>query len=264
MDNEQNGIVNVLKETTHLLDNIGKVYPDGNELASRMESCYIELKDLAGEIAGRTEQVEFNPERLEYVNERLNTIYDLQQKHRVDTLEDLLRIEEEYREKLNAITHSDEHIQALQQQCDQALESMKKQAGRLTSLRQKAASVVERQMKEKLIPLGIPNVQFKVKLTPKEVPDETGTDKINFLFSANKNGQLQPISQVASGGEIARVMLSLKAMISGAVKLPTIIFDEIDTGVSGSIAETAISFFVSSPRRCAARPTLRYIAPVST
>lgn len=223
LDNEQNGIVNVLKETTHLLDNIGKVYPDGNELASRMESCYIELKDLAGEIAGRTEQVEFNPERLEYVNERLNTIYDLQQKHRVDTLEDLLRIEEEYREKLNAITHSDEHIQALQQQCDQALESMKKQAGRLTSLRQKAASVVERQMKEKLIPLGIPNVQFKVELTPKEVPDETGTDKINFLFSANKNGQLQPISQVASGGEIARVMLSLKAMISGAVKLPTII-----------------------------------------
>ena len=187
LDNEQNGIVNVLKETTHLLDNIGKVYPDGNELASRMESCYIELKDLAGEIAGRTEQVEFNPERLEYVNERLNTIYDLQQKHRVDTLEDLLRIEEEYREKLNAITHSDEHIQALQRQCDQALESMKKQAGRLTSLRQKAASVVER--------------------------------------------------QVASGGEIARVMLSLKAMISGAVKLPTIIFDEIDTGVSGSIAE---------------------------
>ena len=237
LDNEQNGIVNVLKETTHLLDNIGKVYPDGNELASRMESCYIELKDLAGEIAGRTEQVEFNPERLEYVNERLNTIYDLQQKHRVDTLEDLLRIEEEYREKLNAITHSDEHIHALQQQCDQALESMKKQAGRLTSLRQKAASVVERQMKEKLIPLGIPNVQFKVELTPKEVPDETGTDKINFLFSANKNGQLQPISQVASGGEIARVMLSLKAMISGAVKLPTIIFDEIDTGVSGSIAE---------------------------
>ena len=198
LDNEQNGIVNVLKETTHLLDNIGKVYPDGNELASRMESCYIELKDLAGEIAGRTEQVEFNPERLEYVNERLNT---------------------------------------MQQQCDQALESMKKQAGRLTSLRQKAASVVERQMKEKLIPLGIPNVQFKVELTPKEVPDETGTDKINFLFSANKNGQLQPISQVASGGEIARVMLSLKAMISGAVKLPTIIFDEIDTGVSGSIAE---------------------------
>ena len=237
LDNEQNGIVNVLKETTHLLDNIGKVYPDGNELASRMKSCYIELKDLASEIAGRTEQVEFNPERLEYVNERLNTIYDLQQKHRVDTLEDLLRIEEEYREKLNAITHSDEHIQALQQQCDQALEAMKKQAGRLTLLRQKAASVVERQMKEKLIPLGIPNVQFKVELTPKEVPDETGTDKINFLFSANKNGQLQPISQVASGGEIARVMLSLKAMISGAVKLPTIIFDEIDTGVSGSIAE---------------------------
>ncbi len=237
LDNEQDGIVSVLKETTHLLGNIGKVYPDGNELAARMESCYIELKDLAGEIAGRTEQAEFSPERLEYVNGRLDTIYGLQRKHHVDTLDDLLRIEEEYREKLNAITRGDELVQTLQQQCDQALESMRGQAGALTLLRQKAASAVERQMRERLVPLGIPNVRFKVELTPRETPDETGTDKVNFLFSANKNGRMQPISQVASGGEIARVMLSLKAMISGAVKLPTIIFDEIDTGVSGGIAE---------------------------
>ncbi len=237
LDNEQNGIVDALKETTRLLGNIGKVYPGGGELASRMESCYIELKDLAGEIAGRAEEVEFNPERLEYVNGRLNTIYDLQQKHRVDTLDDLLRIEEEYRRKLDAITNSEEHIRLLEERRDQALESVRGQAAILASLRQKAASTVERQMKERLVPLGIPNVQFKAELTPKEEPDETGADKINFLFSANKNSRLQPISQVASGGEIARVMLSLKAMVSGTVRLPTIIFDEIDTGVSGSIAE---------------------------
>ncbi len=237
LDNEQNGIVNALKETAHLLENLQRIYPDSNELAERANSCYIELKDLTGEISSRTENVEFNPERLEYVNERLNTIYELQQKHRVNTLEELIRTEEEYRKKLDAITHGEEHIQALQSQRDHAFRLMKEQAARLTALRQKAAVLAEKQMKEKLIPLGIPNVQFKVELTQKDMPDETGADRINFLFSANKNSQLQPISQVASGGEIARVMLSLKAMISGAVKLPTIIFDEIDTGVSGSIAE---------------------------
>lgn len=237
LENEQNGIIHILKESVHLLNNLSKVYPDGQDLASRMESCYIELKDLSGEVSGRTEQVEFNPERLEYVNERLNLIYDLQQKHRVNTVEELLQIEENYRRKLDAITHGDEHIQALEAERERCYKAMKAQADRLTALRRKAAGTAEKEMKEKLIPLGIPNVQFKVDLASKESPDYTGMDKISFLFSANKNGQLQPITQVASGGEIARVMLSLKAMISGAVKLPTIIFDEIDTGVSGNIAE---------------------------
>ena len=237
LDKDEGGIINTLKEAHHLLDNLDRVYPEAHELAARMESCYIELKDLAGEIEGRTDEVEFNPERLEFVNERLNTIYELQQKHRVDTLDELLRIQEEFRGKLNAITHSEEQLQALQAQKQQAWERMQTQAQVLTGLRKKSALLVEAQMKEKLIPLGIPNVQFKVDLGTKDTPDETGTDKVQFLFSANKNGTLQPISQVASGGEIARVMLSLKAMISGAVKLPTIIFDEIDTGVSGSIAE---------------------------
>ncbi|MCD8318887.1 MAG: DNA repair protein RecN [Paraprevotella sp.] len=237
LNDDQKGIVNALKEATHLLENVGKVYPESHELTARMESCYIELKDISNELGKRTEDIEFNPERLDYVNERLNTIYDLQQKHRVKSLGELLQIEEKYRDKLNDITHSEEHIQALQAQCARDYEKVSTQAERLSELRRKAAVLAEKQMKDKLIPLGIPNVQFKVELTPKDTPDETGTDKINFIFSANKNGQLQPISQVASGGEIARVMLSLKAMISGAVKLPTIVFDEIDTGVSGSIAE---------------------------
>ena len=237
LDNDRNGILDALKEAHHLLDNLTRAYPDGNELATRMESCYIELKDLAGEIAGRTEQIEFNPERMAYVSERLNTIYELEQKHRADTLDELIAIENDYREKLNAIAHSDAHLQTLQAESDKAREQMAAQAARLTALRRKAAALTEEQMKERLIPLGIPHVRFKVELTPKEEPDETGADKINFLFSANRSGPLQPIAQVASGGEIARVMLSLKAMISGAVKLPTIIFDEIDTGVSGNIAE---------------------------
>ena len=237
LEDEQNGILSAVKSSVHLLENLEKIYPDGKELYERMNSCYIELKDLSGEITGKAEAFEFNPERLAYVNERLNTIYELQQKHHVNSLEELLQIEHDYREKLDAINHSDERINQLQEECRQAEQMLLTQARCLTAMRTKAAEQAEKEMKKRLIPLGIPNVQFKVELGQKEQPDENGADKINFLFSANKNGRLQPIAQVASGGEIARVMLSLKAMISGAVKLPTIIFDEIDTGVSGSIAE---------------------------
>lgn len=237
LDNELGGILASLKEGVHLLEHINKVYPEAGELSKRMDSCYIELKDLSNEISTQAESIDFNPERLDFVNDRLNTIYELQQKHRVDSLDALLDIQEEYRNKLDAVAHSEEHLQALQAKRDKAEKAMKAQAAILTQLRTKAAASAEKQMEERLIPLGIPNVRFKVELSAKEFADENGTDRVNFLFSANKNGMLQPISQVASGGEIARVMLSLKAMISGAVKLPTIIFDEIDTGVSGTIAE---------------------------
>ncbi len=237
LDNERNGIVDALKEATRLIAGIGKVCPGGTEMAARMESCLIELKDIARETAARAERVEFSPERLEYVNGRLGTIYDLQQKHRAGSLDDLLRIKEGFREKLDTISHADKHIQDLQRRYGQALKAMGEQAGRLTALREKAAPAVEGRMRETLAGLGIPDVRFEVELTPKETADETGADKVDFLFCANKNERPQPISRVASGGEIARVMLSLKAMISGAVRLPTIIFDEIDTGVSGGIAE---------------------------
>ena len=237
LNNDQNGIISAVKEGAQLLSHISRVYQPAEELAERMESCYIELKDLAGSINSETEQVEFDPERLNFVNERLNTIYSLQQKHHVDTVEALLAIQDSFREKLSMISHSEEYIEELKEAKAEAYKQLKTQASHLTERRIKAAKDAEAQMKEKLIPLGIPNVQFKVELNQRDEPDETGMDRINFLFSANKNGSLQPIAQVASGGEIARVMLSLKAMISGAVKLPTIIFDEIDTGVSGNIAE---------------------------
>lgn len=237
LNNDQSGIISAVKEGAQLLSHISHVYQPAEELAERMESCYIELKDLAGSINSETEQVEFDPERLNFVNERLNTIYSLQQKHHVDTVEALLAIQDSFRKKLSMISHSEEYIEELKEAKAEAYKQLKTQASHLTERRIKAAKDAEAQMKEKLIPLGIPNVQFKVELNQRDEPDETGMDRINFLFSANKNGSLQPIAQVASGGEIARVMLSLKAMISGAVKLPTIIFDEIDTGVSGNIAE---------------------------
>lgn len=237
LESDEGGVLHVLKEGKRWLDGLVKLLPAAEELAERTESCYIELKDIAAEVSTQAERVEFNPERLDYVNDRLNTLYSLQQKHRVDNTEELMALTEQYRERLDAINHGDDRLQALNARKEALFARLLKEAAVLTRLRQTAAAVVEKQMEERLAPLGIPNVRFKVELTARDVPDETGTDKVNFLFSANKNGALQPISQVASGGEIARVMLSLKAMISGAVQLPTIIFDEIDTGVSGHIAE---------------------------
>lgn len=237
LNHEEEGVVTVLRECLHTLQNLQDMYAPAEEMASRLQSCYIEVKDLAKEIASEAEQIEYNPERLSYVNERLNTIYSLQQKHHVDTLEALIDLQEDYTRQLDNIENSEAYIQQLEHEKEEALKEVKKQAAVLTEQRKQAAVLIESKMKELLIPLGIPNVRFCIDLKQKEEPDERGMDKISFLFSANKNGELQQIAQVASGGEIARVMLSLKALISGAVKLPTIIFDEIDTGVSGYIAE---------------------------
>ena len=219
------------------LQGISKVFAPAQEWINRLDSCYIELKDLSHEIMNAAEEVEFNPTRLDYVNERLNLIYSLQQKHRVSSIQELLDITENYRTQLDAITSSDDRIQELTQQKEVNYNKVVKQASVLTKLRIKAGKEIEQQMQAYLVPLGMPNVRFAVEMQTKKEPDAKGMDKVTFLFSANKNGQLQQVASIASGGEIARVMLSLKAMIAGAVKLPTIIFDEIDTGVSGSIAE---------------------------
>lgn len=230
-------LLSVSKDCIQTLQGISRVYAPAQEWIERLNSCYIELKDLSHEIANAGEEVEFNPTRLEYVNERLNLIYTLQQKHRVSTVEELITIANDYRTQLDAITSYDDRIQELKEQKEALYNKVLKEASVLTRLRTKAAKEIEQQMQAYLIPLGMPNVRFAVELVSKKEPDAKGMDGVNYLFSANKNGMLQQVASIASGGEIARVMLSLKAMIAGAVKLPTIIFDEIDTGVSGSIAE---------------------------
>jgi len=234
---EANGILSQTKDCQQALQNISNVYPSASEWVERLRSCYIELKDIAHDLSVAEEETEFNPERLDYVNERLNLIYNLQQKHRVTTIEALLELAKNYRHQLNDISSFDERIAELNQQKEALYNKVLEQARQLTNLRTKSAHHIEEQMKKLLIPLGMPNVRFAVELTSRKEPDLNGLDNVTFLFSANKNGVLQNVASVASGGEIARVMLSLKAMIAGAVKLPTIIFDEIDTGVSGSIAE---------------------------
>ena len=165
------------------------------------------------------------------MNGRLNLIYTLQQKHRVSTVDELLALADDYAAKLSNITSSDEQIETLKVRSEALYNKVKRQAAVLTGLRTAAAREVEKQMAARLIPLGMPNVRFQVEIGARKEPGAQGADAVNFLFSANKNGALQNISSVASGGEIARVMLSVKAMIAGAVKLPTIVFDEIDTGV---------------------------------
>lgn len=237
MAGDEGGILSGLKEVQNRLHDLKSIYPSTEELAERLDSCYIELKDIEHEISNQSEEVEFNPQRLEYVNERLNQLYSLQQKHHVNTVGELMAIEQSYQDRLNAITSSEDQIAELTAQKDKDLEKVLEIARELTAVRTEAARKIEQQMKSYLIPLGIPNVQFVVELKPRKEPDSNGADCVNFLFSANKNGTLQNVASVASGGEIARVMLSIKALIAGAVKLPTIIFDEIDTGVSGQIAE---------------------------
>ena len=237
LTSDEGGLLAGLKESLNTMLGLQKVYSPATELAERLESTYIELKDVSQEVSSQEEDVEFNPERLEEVNDRLNLIYTLQQKHRVTTVEELLALTEEYAAKLAAITSYDERIGELTTLCDTLYNKVRKQAAVLTKARTGAAREVEKQMASRLVPLGMPNVRFQVEMGIRKEPGVHGEDTVNFLFSANKNGSLQNISSVASGGEIARVMLSIKAMIAGAVKLPTIVFDEIDTGVSGEIAD---------------------------
>lgn len=243
LSGDDGNIIERLKQTSEQLANIKDVYPEVTELLERIDSSYIELKDIAQEVNGLTDHVEFDPARLETINERLDKLNSLQQKFHVRDLGELIETYHQLKEQLSHIDHSDEDVEALEQEVAQLLEKAQKQAKELTAIRTKAAKKVEEEMKQRLIPLGIPNVRFSISLTEKPLSHDGG-DKVNFLFSANKSTPLQPVTQVASGGEIARVMLSLKAMISGAVKLPTIIFDEIDTGVSGKIAEKMAQIMV--------------------
>ena len=233
---EQTGAVSQVRTAENALNGIKQVMPKAAELAERLESCRIELKDIADEVSAMLEDTDFDPSELDHINSRLDRIYELEKKYHADTVKELISQRDELKQKLNNIENSDEALAELEAKCQQLTANSQKQADTLTKLRQKAGKEIEQQLRQRLVPLGMPNVRFEVNIQQGEL-GRNGQDQVAFLFSANTSTPLQPVAQVASGGEIARVMLSLKAMISGAVKLPTIIFDEIDTGVSGKIAE---------------------------
>ncbi len=231
------GVIAALREAQHHLQSVASLMPAADELTARIDACLIELKDIQSELDTDARRVEINPQRLDVVNAWLSNFYAALKKHHVNDEAALMALADSYRSKLARIDNADDHLLLLRQTQQQAAEALLKLARELSGQRQKAARLVEQQMHERLAPLGIPNVRFSVGITQRTEPSPTGLDQVEFLFSANRNSPLQRVSEVASGGEIARVMLSLKAMMSGEVKLPTVIFDEIDTGVSGQIAE---------------------------
>ena len=233
---DETGIVSQMRSALNAMKGISRVFSEAEELATRMDSTYIELKDIAQEVGSLLGNVDFDPAELDHINERLDRLYDLQKKYHAEDTEGLIALRDSLKEQLDHIDNSDETLREREQQVEQLKAQCQQKADTLTKLRTKAAKKVETEMQQRLVPLGMPNIRFQVSIS-KENLAANGQDKVAYLFSANTSTPLQPVSQVASGGEIARVMLSLKAMISGAVKLPTIIFDEIDTGVSGKIAE---------------------------
>ena len=236
IDGEESCIAK-LRQARRQLQEIATYFTPAEEMAQRIESCEIELKDISHECDTHGENIDYDPTRLEEIHTRLNKLYTLEQKHHVTSSADLITIQHDIATRLDAIDNSDEHIQQLQQELEQAAAKVSDLADKLSATRTRVSKTVEKQMKEMLHQLGMPNVQFIVDITRSPQPHTKGQDNVSMLFSANKNTPPQAIQNVASGGEIARVMLSLKAIISTFVSLPTIIFDEIDTGVSGQIAE---------------------------
>lgn len=242
LNGDNNDIISNLRQVCGSIESITSVFPQVEELSERLESAYIEIKDIASDINSALDDVEFDPKRLEYINDRLDTLYSLEKKYSKSTVEELIEERDRLQRAIDAIDNSDEELKEQTAKVVSLRKEAMQLAEALTKTRAKAAKTVEEEIHKRLTALGMPNVQFAVELTCNKSDDSShltkdGQDKIAFMFSANKGMALRPVSQVASGGEIARVMLSLKAMISGAVKLPTIIFDEIDTGVSGKMAE---------------------------
>ena len=237
LDGEEQGVVSLLKESLSSMDALERYFPRAKEIAERLRSAYIDLNDLASEMEGMIEDVEFNPDRLAWVNERLDTLYALQQKHRVSSVDDLIALRDQFRAQLTDIESFDEQIAALEKQVQDAYKELLQQAAVLSEQRKVAAVAFAQQLVQMVAPLGMLHTRFQVEVVPRKEPESDGMDEIRFLFSANKSMALQPVAQTASGGEISRLMLCIKAMIAGFTALPTIIFDEVDTGVSGDIAD---------------------------
>lgn len=237
LSNDEHNVISVLKNTAESMNNIQTVYPNAEVFSDRLNNCIIELKDISREIISQIEDIDYDPNKLQVINSRLDTIYTLEKKYHTDNIADLIKKHKEIKEQLSQIDNFDAELAAQQHKVEKLEESCIKKANLLTESRQKAARKMEKELASRLIPLGIPNARFEIDITKQPTLTAKGGDKITYLFSSNSGTLLNPIAQVASGGEISRVMLSIKAMMSKVTGLPTIIFDEIDTGVSGRVAE---------------------------
>lgn len=234
---EETGVVSLLNATLSRMRALSRLYSEVDEWAGRLESDYIDLKDIASTVDRSQENLNMDPERLAWVENRLDTYYSLQQKHRLASAAELLALRDSFAERLTRIENYDEELAALKHEVDEAESQVRNLAEQLTRVRRQSAANISSTLTERVKPLGMPHLQFEIEVSTRPQFDETGGDAIRFLFSANKNQPLQPVSEVASGGEISRLMLSLKALVAHAMALPTIVFDEVDTGVSGEIAD---------------------------
>lgn len=234
---EEANAESLLRSAADTLIRVQQIYPKVEELAKRVETAYIDIKDAREEAARRFEEVEFDPDRQQLVEDRLGTIYGLQKKHSVHSVQELLELQGRIEQQLKGIDSMDEQVEAREKEVAVRRATMVQRAEGLSKKRKAAAPLIEKQLMERLSYLRMPNTRFRCEFSPKKEPDATGADTVQFLFSANKNTPLQPVADIASGGEISRLMLCLKAMIAGATALPAIIFDEIDTGTSGEVAD---------------------------
>jgi DNA repair protein RecN (Recombination protein N) len=237
LSGEDQNVEAMLKSALESVRNVQSVFPKADEIVQRLESAYLDLKDLRSETERLFDEIEFNPDRQQLVEDRLGVIYDLQKKHSVATVRQLIELRDNIGSKLQNIDSMEEKISSAENILSEKREQLSDLARRLSEKRLAAISDIEKELTSRLSYLGMPNARFECRIMPKQQPDETGMDDVQFLFSANKNTDLLPVSQIASGGEISRLMLCVKAMIAGATALPTIIFDEIDTGTSGEMAD---------------------------
>lgn len=236
LDGEESGVLSLLKSASTHIGRLEKYINRASEFADRINSSFVELKDIASELSAIIESTEFSEERKHFIDDRLNLIYSLQQKHRVSSVTHLLDIQDDFARRLDLIENFDDRISSLQTQIDELEKQLAAAAERLSQRRMSVGSLIEEKTEAMLHELGMPNGRFEVSFAATDDFTSRGRDKIEFLFSANKNRSPQPVAEIASGGEISRLMLVIKSLVAASQALPTIIFDEIDTGISGEIA----------------------------
>lgn len=237
IDSDGNSLLHTLKEATAMLGRVSAHYTPAEELAERLDSCYIELKDCCSELQQHAERVHFDPERLDWVSQRLALLNSLQKKHRVTSIDELLAIEKDYASRINQISNGDDEINSVERALEGCRNKLAEMAAELTAVRKESAGKLQEGICDILVNLGMPKIRFEVEFKQLQAFAPMGLDNVTFLFTANSSSAPQPLSDVASGGEMARVMLALKSLVVSGKKQPTLIFDEVDTGVSGVLAE---------------------------
>ena len=237
IDGDGNSLLQALREGANALARISPHYSAAEELSGRLENCYIELKDCCSEMEQRAGRVHYSPDRLEFVERRLAMIYDLQKKHRAGSVGELLALAASFAERLDRIECGDDDIRSLQRRIDELGKELANVAGEITKVRKESAQKLQTEMVSMLVNLGMPMIRFEVDFAATDGFTPQGCDTVTFLFSANSSSAPQPLCDVASGGEMARVMLALKSLVASSTNQPTLIFDEVDTGVSGVLAE---------------------------